>query len=242
MTITLGCSELCLSGRPEEKLELLEEIGLWLELANTGPRNLSFLDTFDVEVKTVQAYKLHELHWLSHEDRMREVAYEHVLDTIRVAEDVGAEYILTVPTYGFDLHGNSRELCIENYRKLSKETHLGILIEALSSKQTSFMPSLSSVAELVNEIGRDNVGLAADTWHIQESGVDVVETIRSLGGEIMELHLRDTDSRPPGRGSMDFRGILDACSAHLFCLEYKAGSKQDLREAGSHIRSLALDI
>ncbi|MFQ5904878.1 MAG: hypothetical protein ACE5JO_14440, partial [Candidatus Binatia bacterium] len=74
MTDALGCSELCLAGRLEDKLDLLEDLGLWLELANTGPRDLSALDSYDVEVKTVQAHLLHEFHWLSSERRIREAA------------------------------------------------------------------------------------------------------------------------------------------------------------------------
>ena len=107
MTCTLGCVEQCLFGELEDKLDLLEELGLWLELANTGPRDISPLDSYSVKVKTVQAYMLHKLHWLSPEKKMQEAAYEHILDTIRIAEDIGADHVLTVPTYGFDLAENS---------------------------------------------------------------------------------------------------------------------------------------
>ncbi len=236
MTYTFGCVEQCLSGSFEDKLDLLEEMGLWLELTNTGPRDLSLLDSYSVEVKTVQAYMLHKLHWLSPDKKMQEAAYKHILDTIKIAEDIGADHVLTVPTYGFDLADNSRQLCVQNFRNISKETNLVILIEALSPKQTVFLPLLTAVVELVDEINRDNVGLAADTWHIQESGLDVVEIFGDF--DIIELHLRDTNSTPPGQGTIDFREIIKALSPQLQCLEFNEGTKMDLIAAYEYLKSL----
>ena len=236
MTCILGCVEQCLFGALEDKLDLLEELGLWLELANTGPRDISPLNSYSVKVKTVQAYMLHELHWLSPENKMQEAAYEHILDTIKIAEDIGADHVLTVPTYGFDLTDNYRQLCVQNFRSISKETNLVILIEALSPKKTGFLPSLPAVAELVDEINRDNVGLVADTWHIQESNLEVVEIFDDF--DIIELHLRDTNSTPPGQGTIDFRGIIKALSPQLLCLEFNEGTKMDLIVAYRYIKSL----
>ncbi len=242
MTNSLGCSEQCLGGRLEDKLAVLESLGLWMELVNTGPKDLSTLDSYNVEVKKVQAYQLHELQWLNLEEKLREAAHEHVLDTIGIAEGLGADYVLTVPSYGFDVAERPREKCIENYKRISEETHLNILIEALSPKQTGFLPSLPEVSGLVKEIDRDNVGLAADTWHIEESGDDVVDTLSDLGSETSELHLRDTDSKPPGRGNMDFKAVLDASSPRLLCLEFDMNTKEELIGAVRHLRSLGLGV
>lgn len=231
MSGRLGCAETCLSGKLEKKLEILGELGLWLELVNTGQRDLSVLESYEVEVRTVQAYKLHELPWLSKKKEMRESADRHVLESVRIGEKIGAEYVLTVASYGFDLMKRPREECIENYRKISKETDLVILIEALSPRQTSFLPSLSEVAELVGEIARDNVGLAADTWHVKESSEDVAEALRRSGQEIIELHLRDTNSKPPGKGRLNFEEVLKACTPPLLCLEFRTGTKEDVASA-----------
>jgi len=240
--MTLGCSERCLDGELDDKLSILEKLGLWLELPNTGRRDLSILDSYDVEVKTVQAYLLHELHWLSSERSMRKAALEHVLDSIKLAEEVGADYVLTVPTYGFDIMANSREECVANYREISKETHLDILIEALSPNQTGFLPSLTDVVGLIAEIDRANIGLAADTWHIKESNADVVDALNELDTEVVEIHLRDTDSKPPGRGTLDFQKIIKASSPRLMCLEFSTGPKENLLGAITHLRSSELDI
>jgi sugar phosphate isomerase/epimerase len=236
MTGTLGCVEQCLFGALEDKLDLLEELGLWLELANTGPRDTSPLKSYSVRVKTVQAYMLHKLHWLSPEKKMHKAACEHILDTIKMAEDIGADHVLTVPTYGFYLADDSRQLCVQNFRSISKETNLVILIEALSPKKTKFLPSLPAVAELVDEINRDNVRLAADTWHIQESDFEAAEMLGDF--DVIELHLRDTNSTPPGQGIIDFRKIIKALSPQLLCFEFNAGTKMDLIVAYKYLKPL----
>jgi len=48
----------------------------------------------------------------------------------------------------------------------------------------------------------------ADTMHIHANGKNVAETIREYASEIMELHLRDTNSTPPEQGSIDFGPVL----------------------------------
>jgi sugar phosphate isomerase/epimerase len=234
----LGCSELCFGGKFEDKLEFIEKLGLWLELVNVGPRDTSSLNSYTVDVKTVQAYKLHEFHRLSSKRETREAANAHVLETLRVAEDVEAEYVLTVPSYGFDLLERPRQECIWNYQKIARETHLGVLIEALSPKQTSFLPSLPAVARLVEEISMENVLLAADTWHIEEADMDVIQTLHELGDKVVELHLKDTNSKPPGTGEMDFGAILNTCAPKNLCLEFKSTTKAEFMSSFNHIKSL----
>lgn len=231
----LGCTEQCIGGELEDKLEHIEKLKLWLELVNHGPRDLSPLASYNVKVKTVQAHHLHELHWLSTKQETRKAAYKHVAESIKVAEEVGAKYVLTVPTYGYNHIEKPEVECIKNYKKLASETTLTLLIEALSPRQTSFMPSLPAVGQLVYEINVDNVALAADTWHIKESGFDVAETVSRWTGEIIELHLKDDGAKPPGTGSMDFDKILTACSPELRCMEYREGTREDLTRAWKHL-------
>jgi len=79
---------------------------------------------------------------------------------------------------------------------------------------------------LVQDVGSDHVRLMADTMHIHANEEDVAETIRKYAAEIMELQLRDTDSRPPGQGSIDFGPVLKVVREKfrgLTCLEYQPG-------------------
>ena len=234
----LGFVETCLKGTLESKLEVAEREGLWLELAYRGNRDLSILDCYNVSVKTVQAHRLHTLHWLGPDLKMREAAYRHVVRAIRIAEEIGAGNILSVPTYGFKLVKDARDSCIRNLRGLSNETSLMILVEQLSLLRTSFLPSPFEVAALVEEVSRENVKMAVDTLHLKESGFTASEVLDKLGEGIVEVHLRDDGSNPPGKGGMEFKKVLERSKDRLLCLEYNATSKKELLNSLSFLRSL----
>ena len=78
------------------------------------------------------------------------------------------------------------------------------------------------------------MGLAADTWHIQESDPEIVDDDL----DVIELHLRDTDSTPPGQGTINFKKIIRALSPQMLCFEFHAATNLDLIAAHEYIKSL----
>ncbi len=247
----LGCVEFAVPGRdPEEKLEALETNGMWLELVNDESGEhlshvLDVLPSFRTPVKSVQAYLLHDLRMLGLAEESR-AATRHVEDTIKIASKLGAENVVTVATYGEPETENPRASCIELFRrfgKLGMEYGITISIEALNRKRTTFLPSLHEISVLAEEVGMENVRPMADTFHVHENGEDVVKTIGGWAGKISELHLRDTGSRAPGRGKMDFASLLRAIKGKfrgLMCLEYEPGP--DPHAEFSHTLNFLSDI
>jgi sugar phosphate isomerase/epimerase len=235
-----GCVEFCVPGKTlEEKLKTIEKHKLWLELVNSEKRDLSILDSFDVEINSVQAYLLHDLSLLSKDPIIQGAAAAHVRDTIRLASRVNAKNVITVPTYGYSYVKDPFKKCVNIFRDLSAyatEFDIEILIEVLGLRKTAFLPSLTKVHRLVKEIDRENVGLMADTCHIYESKEEVIQTLYNFKDEIIELHLRDTESRPPGKGKLNFEKILNICKASFLCLEYKSKNlKKDFEDVLSYL-------
>jgi len=227
----LGCAEFCVPGKMlEEKLEVLEKYKMWLELANEKKRSLKALSSFNVEVETVQAYKLHELHLLGKDAAIRKAALAHVKETIDIARETDAKNVL-IAIYGFN--SVSVRKSIEILRALSQSSmDIKILVEALDAKRTSFCPSLKEISTLIKKTGRENIALAADTFHAYESG----ENVCDFKNEVVELHLRDTGSRAPGRGNLNFYEILKAYKNKLLCIEYKTRNpKKDFEAAAKFI-------
>lgn len=236
----LGCAEFCLPGKNlEKKLEAARKYALWVELVNDKKKDLGILNSFDVKVKSVQAYLLHDLSLLSRNPAIQKAAIKHVKDTIEMAGKVGAENVATVPAYGYEHIVQPYKKCIEIFRELSNyalDYNIKILIEALSQKRTSFLPSLAEVRKLVKAIDRENVCLAADTCHIYDSGENVAEVLEKFRDEIVKLHLKDSDSLPPGRGKINFKKILKICKNSLLCLEYKSNSEKDLEDSLRYLK------
>jgi sugar phosphate isomerase/epimerase len=222
----LGCVEFCVPGGSlEEKLDLLEAHNLWLEMICTGERNIELLNSFNVEVKSVQAYLLHDLSLLSKDRGIRRAAIDHVKQSIVLARKTGAKYVVSVPTYRAELISNPFKECVRTFKELldfASDYEVNILIESLSPKRTSFLPSLQQVDRLVRAVNRENTGLLADTCHIFDSNQDVVETLSEFQERLTEIHLKDSDSKPPGKGSLDFDKILEVCRGSMLCIEYSS--------------------
>jgi len=235
--VGLGCAEFAVPGDTlEDKLGILESHEMWLELVNDGfdekrlKNILEILSNFNTSIESVQAYLQHDLRMLSAKDRDRKATVRHMEETIKIASAVGARNVVAVVTYGKPTIKNPREKCIELFKhfgKLGAEFNVVISIEPLGRGRTTLLPSVSEVCNLVHDVGSDHVRLMADTMHIHTNGENVAETIRKFATEIMELQLRDTNSRPPGQGSIDFGPVLKVVREKfngLLCLEYQPSS------------------
>jgi sugar phosphate isomerase/epimerase len=235
----------------EEVLSIFEELDLWLELARLPVSrsdrvtkfedNLEVLGSYGVEVRSVQAYKLHELSIVSPRREERIAAVEHIKEKIELAGRIGAKRVVTVPAYGYSHAANARDICVKSFRELAdyaSDYGVGIAIEALSPRRTSFLPRLREVVALVRDIDRENVYAMADTMHLYDAGEDVAEVIAEYGAEIAELHLKDTESLPPGKGSINFEQVFAQELNAEVCLEYRSSGEEALREVVSFIRSL----
>jgi len=228
----LGCTEFAVPGKTlEDKLRTLESRGMWLELVNDGKKLLKdvlgVLQSFDTSIESVQAYMLHKLQMLSAEEKERKVAVRHVEETIKMASGVGAKNVVTTIAYGEPTIENPREKCVELFKhfgKLGEEFNVVVSVEPLGRDRTTFLPSVSGVHRLVQDVGSAHVRLMADTMHIHTNGENVAEVVGKYASEIMELQLRDTDSRPPGQGKIDFAPVLKVVREKfkgLVCLEYQ---------------------
>ncbi len=216
-------------------LELFEELALGIEL--THIREPELLESYSVSAASVQAY---DLHWLSlgAEARgERKLAVRHVAESMRLASETGAEYVVTVPGYGEHTAG-AEERCRRSYAELQPlavELGVTVLIEPLSPKRSTLFPSLRQAAELCRELG-EGFGVLADTMHVLDCG-EVPEAVIPPVEEVREVHLRGAEDTPPGRGcGVDFGRVLS--EDVLPCIEYSARGEEELRSAVSYLRSV----
>lgn len=244
----LGCVEFAVPGSTlEEKLGLLELNGMWLELVNDGldekklKNILEVLPSFKTKIISVQAYLLHDLKILSADSKDRKLALHHIEETLKTASDVGAKNVVTVACYGSPEIANPVEECTRIFRNLGRigaEFDITISVEALSKQKTKFLPGVPEIYELVKAVNSDYVKLMADTMHIQSNGENAAEVVKKYSEEIRELHLRDTGSKPPGKGKIDFSALKNSVEnfSGLLCLEYKQEENKTREEQNKEFR------
>ncbi len=233
----LGCFELSIPGESlAEKLRVLESYGMWIEIACMGEReDLDILKSFNVESESVQAYKLHNLSLISSDQNVRKRALRHVKETIDIARDIGAERVVIVPSYGHSFIDDPVKKAVDVFKEIcgyALDSGVQILVEALSAKKTSFLPSLDEVASFVNTVSFENIWLLADTGHLNDGGAEVLTAIQESEELLKEIHLKGENSGPPSKGIIPFKKILDTYKEIPLCLEYKSNyPKKDFQNA-----------
>jgi hydroxypyruvate isomerase len=91
-----------------------------------------------------------------------------------------------------------------------------ITLEVLNSTDVPgyLVPDSRSALALIDRVGRRNLGLQLDVYHLAMEGEDPAEVIRQAGGRIAHVQFADAPGRhEPGTGSVPFRSILRALGA-----------------------------
>lgn len=85
-----------------------------------------------------------------------------------------------------------------------------LALEPLNRYETSLIHTVAEGLELLDALGRGNVGLLVDTFHmnIEEPGIE--SSIAASAGRIAHVHVADSNRRHPGAGHIDFRGVRRA--------------------------------
>lgn len=204
---------------------------------------------------------------LSHPDAaVRRAGVEYVRRCAELGAELGAGVVIVVPT------AVGRTQPVENQRtewgwavesiaaaaEAIPQDGPRIVLEALNRYESYLVNTLARAEELRVAVGSPRVRLMADLFHMNIEEEDVVESVRVHADHIAHVHLADSNRREPGRGHIDFAGVLAvldssgyAGSLTMECLpptanpylaaslDVPAESKRELAEGGlAHIRSL----
>ncbi len=83
-------------------------------------------------------------------------------------------------------------------------------LEPLNRFETDLVNTVDQGLELVAEIGRDNVGLLVDTFHMNIEEKDIPAAIRRAGPHIVEFHACSSDRGTPGEDHLPWPEIVAA--------------------------------
>ncbi len=227
----LGIAEFSLPGQGlEEKLQTAEHKRLWIEVANDGVpwkcwRWKSLLPSYRVRVRSVQAFLQHRLSLLSKSEVERKAALNHVIQTIEFASLVSAKHVVVVLCYGKPEVEDADEQSVRalgEMAKVAEDAGITLGLEPLDHARTNYRPTTEAVWEIVKLVNNDHLKLMIDTGHAWNNGENVVEILERFRDVVSEIHLKDSESKAPGLGALDFEPIVNVCAnaKGLKCLEY----------------------
>ena len=73
-----------------------------------------------------------------------------------------------------------------------------------------FLDSVKAARLLLNEVGRENLGIQFDFYHVQRMQGELMATFADLKDEVGHIQIADTPGRhQPGTGEINYRFVLD---------------------------------
>jgi D-psicose/D-tagatose/L-ribulose 3-epimerase len=106
-----------------------------------------------------------------------------------------------------------RRLAAESIREAAdyaRDRGVRLALEPLNRFETDLINTVDQGVELVEEIGRDNVGLLLDTFHMNIEEKNLPAALRRARRHIFEFHACSSDRGTPGEDHLDWTGIATA--------------------------------
>ena len=180
----------------ENVRRLTEEFNLSIPAVGTGP-----------------TYTIYGLSLSSQEREIRERAVERVEEYLKIGRELNSAVIIG------SIKGKTkdRQSGIRNFKDslircaaLADDIGTRLLIEPLNRYESNLVNTLEEVIELKGDIGSDQVGVMADTFHMNIEERSIYDSIIKAGDHLEHIHFADSNRHAPGQGHMDFKQIISA--------------------------------
>jgi len=79
-----------------------------------------------------------------------------------------------------------------------------ITVEPLNRYESDFIHNADEGLRLIRDLGRPNVGLMLDFFHMNIEDASIPKSLEAAGDRLWHVHISDTNRRAPGNGHMDF--------------------------------------
>jgi fructoselysine 3-epimerase len=142
----------------------------------------------------------------------REATVEQYKQVIDLASDLGATKVLYIA--GWQIFGTSRiqawdrtKGCLDRIALYAGEKNITIVVEPTAAA-TNFIETADDALELMRSVERDNVKVMFDTLHALYGNEIPADYVRTMGKDLVHIHVSDSDRLLPGEGRVDWFGLM----------------------------------
>lgn len=155
--------------------------------------------------------------WLTHpEAAIRREAVDTLKGLITLASRYGA--LVNIGRVRGYVHENeSQEMAIERFLEGMAEcadaadrVGVTLVLEPVNRYETNFVNSVPDAMGLLERLGRPNVKIMPDVFHMNIEDASIEGNLLAAGNLVGYVHLADSNRLAPGQGHLDFHGILAA--------------------------------
>lgn len=136
---------------------------------------------------------------------------------VKLAHDIAAPLVLIGSAIGKIEPSVGREKATkwltESLRtcgKYAAEMNVSLALEPINRYERNFLNNVEEGLGIIRLIRADNIHLLLDTFHMNIEEPSISDSIRKAGGEVVHVHVADSNRWPPGVGHLNFESIAAA--------------------------------
>lgn len=153
-------------------------------------------------------------------ESIRENGIHHLGECLRLCAELGSDSLGGVIHSPWGLKGRvdpgyfSRVgLSLGRLADLAAKNGISLALECINRYENSFLNTVDQGLALLGIVGRENVGLHLDTYHMNIEECGIVEALTRAGSSLIRLHLSENTRGYPGSGSLAWDEIITAAKA-----------------------------
>jgi len=193
------------------------------ELAVRNPKDLK-LETIvniikenNLEVPAIgtgQAYIEEGLSFSDPNEIVRKMAVERINNQIIFASHFNAQVIIGLIRGKINESVSREEAetwtidCLRKCTEFAKKFNVWLTLEPVNRYESNFINTLSEGVEFIKRVGASNLGLLADTFHMNIEEVSIYDSIIQAKDYITHVHFADSNRWAPGCGHLNFAKIV----------------------------------
>ncbi|MGE5582580.1 MAG: 5-keto-L-gluconate epimerase [Bacillota bacterium] len=166
-------------------------------------------------IGTGQAYGEEGLSFANPDPAIRKKAVQRIKDQLEFSEKLCKPQVIIGLVRGTVVAGMRKELaegyfieCMQECADFKREIIL--TLEPINRYETNLYNDTASMIEVINKIGRRNVKMLYDTFHMNIEEPDMIKAIHNSKDYISHVHFADSNRWAPGCGHIDFKKIIAA--------------------------------
>lgn len=216
-------SVLAYKGNLSENVAKIKALGYdGIELAVRDPDQLdvdfltSLLKESGLPVSAIGTGQAYVEERLSFTDPQREIRYravERIQSHAKLAERLKAIVIIGLVRGEKDAtlgHEQAEKWLVEALTECASfSVSTRFAIEPINRYETNLVNNVRSGLELLEKIGKENIGLLLDTFHMNIEEPSIIESIKMAKKSLFHFHVADSNRWYPGAGHLDFPTIFD---------------------------------
>jgi sugar phosphate isomerase/epimerase len=96
---------------------------------------------------------------------------------------------------------------VRRYGEYARQQGVSLVVEPINRYETNYINTIQEALQFIGDVDLDNLGILADTFHMNIEEANLAESLQSAGERIHHAQFTDSNRLAAGRGHIDFRAL-----------------------------------